>query len=51
MCAAKTIAILLGTTGGLVAENSGVIESQGKKKILGNSRLKKWNYQIKEFLK
>jgi len=36
MCAAKTIAILLGTTGGLVAENGGVIESQGKKKILGN---------------
>jgi phosphoglycolate phosphatase (TIGR01487 family) len=36
MCAAKTIAILLGTTGGLVAENGGVIESHGKKKILGN---------------
>jgi hypothetical protein len=36
MCAAKAISILLGTTGGLVAENGGVIESQGKKKILGN---------------
>jgi hydroxymethylpyrimidine pyrophosphatase-like HAD family hydrolase len=27
MCAAKTIAILLGTTDGLLAENGGVIES------------------------
>ncbi len=36
MCAAKTITILLGTTGGLVAENGGVIELQGRKKILGN---------------
>jgi len=36
ICAAKIIAILLGTTGGLVAENGGVIESQGKIKILGN---------------
>ena len=36
MCAAKAISILLGTTGGLVAENGGVIESQVKKKILGN---------------
>ena len=36
MCAAKIIAILLGNTGGLVAENGVVIESQGRIKILGN---------------
>lgn len=36
MCATKMIAILLGTTGGLVAENGGVIESLGEKRILGN---------------
>jgi len=36
MCAAKAISILLGTTGGLVAENGGVIESGIRNKILGN---------------
>ena len=36
ICAAKIIAILLGNTGGLVAENGVVIESQGRLKILGN---------------
>ena len=36
MCATKTMAILFGTSGGLVAENGGVIESQGKIQVLGN---------------
>lgn len=36
LCATKMIAIMLGTTGGLVSENGGVIECQGEKKILGN---------------
>lgn len=36
MCAAKMIVILLGTTGGLVAENGGVIECKGKERVLGN---------------
>jgi phosphoglycolate phosphatase len=36
LSATKMISILLGTTGGLVAENGGVIESLGEKKILGN---------------
>ena len=36
MCATKTMAILFGTSGGLVAENGGVIESNGKIQILGN---------------
>ncbi len=36
MCVSKTIAILFGTTGGLVAENGGVIESNGISKVLGN---------------
>jgi phosphoglycolate phosphatase len=35
MCSTSTISILFGTTGGLVAENGGVIESQGRKKVLG----------------
>lgn len=36
MCATKMISTLLGTTGGLIAENGGVIEYLGEKKILGN---------------
>lgn len=36
MCVSKTISILFGTTGGLVAENGGVIESRGKTQILGD---------------
>lgn len=36
MCATKTMAILFGTSGGLVAENGGVIESNGKKQVLGD---------------
>jgi len=36
MCVAKALSIFLGTTGGLVAENGGVIESGGRTKILGN---------------
>lgn len=36
LCSTKTISILLGTSGGLVAENGGVIEFNGKTKILGN---------------
>ncbi len=36
LCVAKALSIFLGTTGGLVAENGGVIESQGRNKILGN---------------
>lgn len=36
MCATKTMAILFGTSGGLVAENGGVIESHGKIQVLGN---------------
>jgi len=36
LCATKMLAILLGTTGGLVSENGGVIEYQKDKKILGD---------------
>jgi len=36
MCASKTMAILFGTTGGIVAENGGVIESHGDTRILGD---------------
>jgi phosphoglycolate phosphatase (TIGR01487 family) len=36
MCVAKALSIFLGTTGGLVVENGGVIESGGRTKILGN---------------
>jgi hypothetical protein len=36
LCATKTISILLGTTGGLVAENGGVIEYGGEISVLGN---------------
>lgn len=36
LCATKTISILLGTTGGLVAENGGVIEYEGEISVLGN---------------
>jgi phosphoglycolate phosphatase (TIGR01487 family) len=36
LCATKMISIMLGTTGGLVAENGGVIECQGEKRVLGN---------------
>lgn len=36
MCSTRTISILFGTSGGLVAENGGVIESHGKRQILGD---------------
>ncbi len=36
LCATKMLAIMLGTTGGLVSENGGVIEYQREKKVLGN---------------
>lgn len=36
LCAAKMLAIMLGTTGGLVSENGGVIEYKGEKKLLGS---------------
>lgn len=36
LCATNMISILLGTTGGQVAENGGVIKFQGEKKVLGN---------------
>jgi phosphoglycolate phosphatase len=36
MCSTRTISILFGTSGGLVAENGGVIESLGRKQILGD---------------
>jgi hydroxymethylpyrimidine pyrophosphatase-like HAD family hydrolase len=36
MCSTRTISILFGTSGGLVAENGGVIESRGKRQILGS---------------
>lgn len=36
LCATKMLAILFGTTGGLVSENGGVIEYRKKKKILGD---------------
>jgi phosphoglycolate phosphatase (TIGR01487 family) len=36
LCATKMLAIMLGTTGGLVSENGGVIEYQKKKEVLGN---------------
>jgi len=36
LCATKMLAIMLGTTGGLVSENGGVIEYRNEKKILGN---------------
>jgi phosphoglycolate phosphatase (TIGR01487 family) len=36
LCSTKTISILLGTTGGLVAENGGVIEYEGEISVLGN---------------
>jgi phosphoglycolate phosphatase len=36
MCSTKTISILFGTSGGLVAENGGIIESRRRKMILGD---------------
>jgi len=36
LCAAKMLTIMLGTTGGVVSENGGVIEYNGEKKLLGN---------------
>lgn len=35
-CAAKMLAIMLDTTGGVVSENGGVIEYKGERKLLGN---------------
>jgi phosphoglycolate phosphatase len=48
MCSTKTISILFGTTGGLVAENGGVIESSTRKLILGDIKKSQLAY---EFLK
>ncbi len=36
LCATNMLSIMLGTTGGMVSENGGVIEYQGEKKVLGN---------------
>lgn len=36
LCATKMLSIMLGTTGGLVVENGGVIEYHGEKRVLGN---------------
>ena len=36
LCFTKALSIFLATTGGLVAENGGVIESKGIRKVLGN---------------
>lgn len=36
LCVTKTISRILGTTGGLVAENGGTIEYNGERKILGD---------------
>ncbi|MEN6591816.1 MAG: phosphoglycolate phosphatase, partial [Methanobacterium sp.] len=36
LCAAKMLAIMLDTTGGVVSENGGVIEYKGERKLLGN---------------
>lgn len=36
LCATRMLSIMLGTTGGLISENGGVIEYQKRKEILGN---------------
>ncbi|MDD3985846.1 MAG: HAD hydrolase family protein, partial [Methanobacterium sp.] len=36
LCFTRALSIFLATTGGLVAENGGVIEFKGIKKVLGN---------------
>lgn len=38
LCATRMLSIMLGTTGGLVSENGGVIEFQKKKEVLGDIR-------------
>lgn len=49
LCSTKTISILLGTTGGLVAENGGVIEYNGTISVLGNlEKCEKAFQQLKE---
>lgn len=45
LCATKMLAIMLGTTGGLVSENGGVIEYQREKKILGDIKKCEEAYQ------
>jgi phosphoglycolate phosphatase (TIGR01487 family) len=51
MCVAKSLSIFLGTTGGLVAENGGVIESEGRTKILGEVKecVKAYNFLKSKF--
>jgi len=44
LCFTKALSIFLATTGGLVAENGGVIESKGIKKVLGNFEICKEAY-------
>jgi phosphoglycolate phosphatase len=46
MCSTNMISILLGTSGGFVAENGGVIESCRGKKILGNIEKCQKAYEI-----
>lgn len=46
LCSTKTISILFGTSGGLVAENGGVIESKGKIRILGNIKKGEMAYKF-----
>ncbi len=36
LCFAKTVSVLLGTSGGLVAENGGVLQFRGKTLVLGD---------------
>lgn len=46
LCHTKALSIIFGTTGGLVAENGGVIESGGKITVLGDIKksLKAYNF-------
>jgi len=44
LCFTRALSIFLATTGGLVAENGGVIESKGIKKVLGNFEICKEAY-------
>jgi phosphoglycolate phosphatase len=48
LCAAKMVAIMVGTSGGIVGENGGVIQTRKKNQIIGNIKKCKPAY---EFLK
>jgi phosphoglycolate phosphatase len=48
LCSTRTISILLGTSGGLVAENGGVIKSSKRKYILGDIRKCQEAYEFLE---